>query len=187
MIADVAKLGFIEGDVLDMTYGDGNFWSVWHPENLVANDLYKEFPKCLCPVSSLHWYDFRCTEWPSGSFDTVVFDPPYKMSGTPASEEMDGAYGTEVVRTRSEILSMLVGGIAEGSRLTSKWLLVKCQDQVSSGKVRWMTTAAIDAARALEMRHVDSFIFQSGRPQPKGRKQKHSRHEYSHLMVFGKR
>src|SRR5690606_27767225 len=32
MIADVAKLGYITGDVLDTTYGRGGFWTVYMPE-----------------------------------------------------------------------------------------------------------------------------------------------------------
>jgi hypothetical protein len=125
-----------------------------------------------------------CTSWPSASFDAVVFDPPYKLAGTPASPGMDSAYGTTEYRTRGEMISALVGGIAEGSRLTRRWLLVKAQDQVSSGQVRWLTQVVTDTARALELRQVDSFHLRGGRPQPEGRRQVHSRRNYSTLLVF---
>jgi hypothetical protein len=180
MIADVALLGFIPGNVLDLTYGDGAFWNHFRPADLTTNDLDPEKP-------AEHHQDFRCTTWESGSFTTVVFDPPYKMQGTPSSEAMDSHFGTDVVRTRPEVLSLIVGGVAEGSRLATKFLLVKCMDQVSSGKARWQTQVVTDTARALEWRWVDQFLLPGGRPQPKGRSQKHARHEYSTLLVFGRR
>lgn len=180
MIADVARLGYIPEPVIDLTYGAGNFWTEYCPKWLARNDLFKRELAHTC-------YDFRHTQLDSGSFATVVFDPPYKLAGTPQSGQMDYAFGTDVVRTRSEILSLLVGGIAEGSRLTNHYLLVKTADMVSSGQVRWQTQAAIDTARALELNLVDSFLFRAGRPQPEGRRQIHARREYSTLLVFSKK
>jgi hypothetical protein len=180
MIADVAKLGFIPGDVLDLTVGSGTFWRVWRPLVLTTNDAD------LDKKADYH-FDFRATPWGSRSVDTVVFDPPYKLGGTPSSPEMDKRYGTEDGLTRAEVLSLLVGGIAEGARLCRKFLLVKCMDQVNGGKVRWQTQVAADTARALELRLVDQFILTGGRKQPAGTSQKHARHEYSTLLVFGRR
>jgi hypothetical protein len=177
MIADVAALGYIEGKVLDLTYGEGAFWTEWCPDVLIENDLHKG-------AEWMHHEDFRATSFASGAYDTVVFDPPYKMGGTPSSEKMDKAYGTEEYRSRIEILSLLVGGIAEAARLSNKWVLVKCQDQVSSGEVRWQTQTAVDTARALGMRLFDSFMLPGGRPQPAGTQQKHARRNYSSLLVF---
>jgi hypothetical protein len=40
LIADVARLGYLDGRVIDVTYGEhGGFWKVWRPEHLVAHDL----------------------------------------------------------------------------------------------------------------------------------------------------
>jgi hypothetical protein len=100
---------------------------------------------------------------------------------------MDLNYGTDVVRSRADLLSLMVSGIAEGARLTDEFLLVKCGDQVNGGKVRWLTDVASDTARALEFRKIDTFVLQGGRKQPEGTSQKHARHEYSSLLVFGRR
>lgn len=178
LMVEVAQLGYLVEPVIDLTYGRGNFWNEYRPLDFCANDAH--------PDRGVTHEDFRATLFGTGQFETVVFDPPYKLAGTPASGEMDDAYGTDAPRTRAEVLALLVGGIAEGSRITRRYLLVKTQDQVSSGAVRWQTQAAIDTARALELRLVDSFHFRSGRPQPAGRRQIHARRNYSTLLVFGK-
>lgn len=177
MIVAAATLGYIEGDVLDLTYGEGAFWRD-HCGHITSNDRYR-------PAD--HSYDFRATGFGSASFDTVVFDPPYKLQGTPASDEMDLRYGISEARSRSEIHALIVGGVAEASRLTRKWLLVKCQDQVSSGQVRWQTDLVTDVARVLELRKVDALHLQGGRPQPEGRRQVHARRNYSTLLIFQRR
>lgn len=181
LIDEAYTMGYIGERVLDLTYGDGAFWegacldgdtkirSVW------TNDLFKPADYC---------YDFRCTEFNSAEFDTVVFDPPYKLAGTPASGAMDDAFGTDIERSRPEVYALLVGGLAECSRISKKWVLVKTMDQVSSGQVRWQTDIASDVMRALEFRKVDSLHLTGGRPQPAGRRQVHVRRNFSSLLVF---
>ena len=181
MIADVAQLGFFHGDVLDLTFGMGGFWKVWRPVALETNDNGDE-------KTEASWNeDFRATHWNSRSFGTVVFDPPYKMQGKPSSPDMDRRFGTEKRRTRNEILTLLVGGVAEAARLSDEILMVKCMDQVNAGKVRWMTDVATDVARACEFRKITQFIFQGGRAQPDGTTQKHPRNAHSTLLVFGRK
>ena len=179
LIADAAKLGYLPEPVLDLTYGQGGFWRQHTPSHIVTNDLDPDSP-CECHR------DFRATSFGTGEFSTVVFDPPYKLGGTPASPKMDKRYGTQEYRTRSEMFSLFVGGMAEASRLAKRFMLVKCQDQVNGGKVRWQTSIAIDVARALEWRHVDSLILKGGRAQPDDTTQQHARHAYSTLLIFGK-
>lgn len=179
LIEDAAKLGYIRGTCLDLTYGEGSFWKRYRPEELVTNDL---------DLLKGDWhFDFRATAWPSRSYGTVIFDPPYKMAGTPASPEMDARYGTTEAMTRSEVLCGLAGGIAEACRLSDDLVLVKMQDQVNGGKVRWQTDVATDVARACEFRKIDILILAGGRKQPDGKSQKHARHEYSTLLVFGRK
>jgi hypothetical protein len=180
MIADIARLGFIRGRVCDLTYGGGLFWTHYRPYDLTSNDLDPGRP---CG----HHQDLRATTWASRSFGTVVLDVPYKMNGTPAVGEMDLRYGTGEVATRSERLTLLISGIAEGTRLTDDLLLVKIMDQVNSGKMRWMTDTATVVANACELRKVDSFMIRGGRKQPSGTSQQHARHEYSTLLVFGRK
>lgn len=65
-------------------------------------------------------------------------------------------------------------------------LLVKCQDQVCSGKVRWQTIEFAGHAVELGSRLVDQLHLPSYRPQPAGRRQIHARRNYSTLLVLRK-
>jgi hypothetical protein len=179
MFVDVARMGYCIGPVLDLTYGEGGFWTHYQPAELVTNDIN--------PEKGDHHQDFRHTTWPARSFNTVVFDPPYKLSGTPASGAMDLRFGTDVVRTRNELLALIVGGIAEAARLADVFVLVKLMDQVNSQEVRWLTDVATLTGLALELRKFDSFILApGGRKQPAGTTQQHARREHSTLLVFGR-
>lgn len=178
MIADVAKLGYLDGVVLDATYGEGKFWTKFTPSALWTNDLYKP--------ADAH-YDYRSMNWPDGKFDSVVFDPDYKMTGTPSTPAMDFAYGTDKPMRYQDRIANIAAGTRECFRVCSKYLLVKCMDQVVSGNVIWQTDVVTEAAKQQGGRKVDVFNFvHDPRPQPEGRRQVHSRRNYSTLLVFEK-
>lgn len=182
MIAEaVVPLGYIEGYVLDATYGPhGGFWRNYQPESLATNDLNAE--------AAMFHDDFRALRWARGEFDTVVFDPPYKLVGTPAMGDMDNRFGTEEEHAslnRDGKLSMIRDGAIDCLRVTSKWLLVKVMDQVEGGRMRWQTDLVTDALCPLGARKVDRFDFlTTPRPQPGDRGQKTARSNYSTLLVF---
>lgn len=62
-------------------------------------------------------------------------------------------------------------------------LLVKCQDQVVSGRVVWQTKQVAEALGDT-MRLVDELHLPSYRPQPDGVKQVHARRNYSTLQIY---
>lgn len=172
MIADVAKLGYLNGSVLDATYGKGMFWKHWAPEALTWS------PRD----------DFTKLSYLDNSFDSVVFDPPYKTTGTPSSAEMDERYGTTKYQPVLDLIDRVVAGLAECARVSRKYVLLKCQDQVVGGEVLWQTYIFVDeATNHLDLDLRDSFLFRSHRPQPPGRRQLHARRNYSTLLVFEKR
>lgn len=183
LIASCAQLGYLrpEWRTLDPTYGFGTFWTIWEPNELVAHDLV--------PAKSPNGesVDFRCLPYPGRSFDCVVFDPPYKLNGTPSDTDgVDERYGVggEPVRWQDR-MGLIAQGVIECARVLDKgYLLVKCQDQVSSGKVRWQTTLVKDAAAMVGLGWVDRFDYLGGRPQDEERDQKHARHNSSQLLVF---
>lgn len=214
LIEDVARLGYLDGTVLDVTYGEGAFWRRYTPPGLLTNDLHKPNP------TGLH-DDYRALTFESNAVDVVVFDPPYKLNGTPAMGAMDDRYGTGQRRTRDEILDEIVAGALEGLRVTRRHLLVKVQDQVEGGQVRWQTDIVTDALTASctcghdELEHdgetawctwldadaqlppctcsrfrprarkVDRFdLVTTPRPQPGGRRQLTARRNHSTLLVF---
>lgn len=181
LIADVAALHLQETQtVLDATYGRGKWWTYWQPPTLVTNDLDPS-------TDAQHHHDFRLLPFPDASFDAVAFDPPYKLNGTPALGDFDARYGIGQITRWQDRVQAVVDGARECARCVTAGgtLLVKCQDQVVSGKVRWVTHMVTDAISDLGGRLVDRFdMIGGGRPQPKGRRQVHAHGRGSTLLVF---
>ena len=176
LIADVARI-YEFGRTLDATYGRGRFWTQYRPDDLTTNDLSSDAD---------HHFDFRQLPWPAGEFDTVVFDPPYKLNGTPVLGDFDARYGLSVPRRWQDRMEMILAGAVECGRVASRLLLVKVQDQVVSGRVVWQTLAVVDALEPHGWNLTDRFDLLGGsRPQPmKGRRQRHAHGRPSSLLVF---
>ena len=180
LIADCARLGYLrpEWRTLDCTYGFGTFWKAWRPDHLTGCDLIPE----KSPLGES--VDFRFLPWPDRYFDAVVFDPPYKLNGTP-TDEVDGRYGVHVATTREERMALIRDGLTECARvLGAGYLLMKCQDQVNGGRVRWQTIEFTNHAQTLGLELVDRFDMLGHRAQPPGRRQVHARRNSSTLLVF---
>lgn len=179
LIADVAKLGYLDGRVLDVTYGLGTFWRRWQPTELVACDINP----AKSPIG--HAVDFRnLSEFGKRSFDAVVLDPPYKLNGR-STEKTDERYGVDVPAKWQDRYQLIWDGIVECSQVTRRYLLLKCMDQVVSGKKRWQTQDFTRTAWMCGMDLVDRFdMLTALRPQPEGRRQVHAHSNYSTLLVF---
>lgn len=178
LIADVAKLGYLDGHVLDATYGEGNFWTVWRPERLTTMDRYKP-----ADVRA----DFSDPPFPELSFDSVVFDPPYKLSGTPALGQFDDRYGIGIATPARLRMALILDGVYSCATLARRYLLVKCQDQVVSGKVTWQTDEIMRELYAEgAWEKVDRFDF-IYTPRPQRGRQVHARRNTSTLLVFERR
>jgi len=178
LIYEVAQLGYIsvDGPVLDATYGEGTFWKRFTPPHMVKNDLYKR--------AHMH-ADFRKLPVSDGYFDTVVFDPPYKLSGTPALGQFDQRYGIDKPVPWQERMNIIIDGAVECLRVTKPGgtLLVKCQDQVCSGRVIWQTDILTKVLAPAQKIDRFDFIY-SPRAQ---RSQEHARRNTSQLLVFRKK
>lgn len=190
MILDCVRLGYLRKEwlTLDPTYGKGNWWTKWRPDQLITSDIH--------PATDAQLHDdFRDTAYPKNTFDAVAFDPPYVCIGgrkTGSMKTMHAAYGmTDAPRTPWELQLMIDGGLAEVWRvLKPKGIaLVKCQDYVSSGKLfpgthHTLTFALDDCGFTL----VDRLehIAKAPRPQPAGRRQVHARRNLSTLLVLQK-
>lgn len=183
LIADCARLGYLRPTdrVLDPTYGKGTFWKVWKPDALTASDGIAS----KSPLGRA--VDVRHLPWPDKYFDSSVYDGPYKLNGTsrPEDEFVDERYGVHEKARWQDRMALLADGTVECARVTERHLLVKCQDQVVSGKKRWQTTWVTEAAEKAGFGLVDRFDFPSYRPQPmEGRTQRTAHVCSSQLLVF---
>lgn len=181
LIADVASLHFEPDDaVFDMTYGRGTWWTQYQPTTLVTNDIV--------PGRADHAFDFREVWAAFGNdwVDVVAYDPPYKLSGTPALGDFDDRYGIDVPARWQDRMQLIIDGLDSAFRFRPRLVLAKCQDQVCSGQVRWQTIELTNHATAQGWRLVDRFdMTGTSRPQPAGRRQVHARGRPSTLLVFG--
>lgn len=186
LIADCFMLGYLHESwvILDPTYGEGRFWTAAHPDGLLASDLYKGDR-----WDGAQWVgiaDFTALTATDRAVDAVVFDPPYKLNGTSTGRgaaASDYAYGVDRPATWQERHDLIRRGITEACRVARRYVLIKCQDQVCSGTVRWQTHEFADHAAACGFQLVDKLHVQGSRPQPSGRRQVHARRDYSTLLV----
>lgn len=181
LIADCARLGYLRDDdlVLDPTYGYGTFWKVWRPENLTACDL----DPAKSPLGES--VDFTALPFAHLGFDAVVFDPPYKLNGNPSDTGgVDERFGVHEYRTWQERMALIRAGARECARVCERTLIVKCQDQVVSSKIRWQTRVIEDEVAECGFGLRDRFEFLSYRAQPEGRTQKNAHRCSSQLLVF---
>jgi hypothetical protein len=182
LMVDCAALGYLNGRVLDVTYGLGRFWRDFQPEHLATNDLDPN-------VWAGNHFDFRSLPFSTGDYDTVVLDPPYKLNGTSTNRgpaTSDESYGVQCYMPVAERHQMIRDGITECARVAKRYLLVKCMDQVVSGAVHWQTRIFADHAETVGCQLVDMLHVQGYRKQPEGRRQLHARRDYSTLLVFEK-
>lgn len=193
LIADVARLGYLETSdlILDPTWGLGRWWTQWQPDDggLIGSDID--------PTKSPLGYsvDFRTMAWAADRFDAVAFDPPYKLNGT-ATKSVDGRYGVDIYAGPNERHLLITDGMTECTRVLKPGgiLLVKCQDQVCSGRIWWQTDLFTTHANSLGLTKVDRFdLLGGGRPQPartrkdgKPSVQQHAYGRPSTLLIFRK-
>ena len=191
LMNDCHKLGYLEGRVVDVTYGTGRFWRNFTSDtiNLTASDINP-------PTDNIEWFpvyqaDFTQLPFDEASFDTVVFDPPYKLNGTstgagPAA--LDDGYGVGGAYTPVQQLNkMIYDGIVEAARVLKSggWLLLKCQGQQSSGVYNDQPGFFAGLAEDWFVERDRLHVVTPPRKQP--RPQKTARCNYSTLVVLQRR
>jgi tRNA G10 N-methylase Trm11 len=183
LIRAAATLWILPGDlVVDVTFGEGGFWTDYRPATLVVHDLYK-----------VDGVDFRDLPEPDRSVDVVVFDPPYIAQGGRESGGSIAAFRDrfgldEGPRSTAELRELARDGIAEAARVLkpSGRLLVKTMNYINGRAFVQGQRDVVTAAEEAGLVQVDEFVHVSGTgPPPPGRKvQVHARRAHSFLCVF---
>ena len=182
LVRDLVDLGYVDlsKPILDPTFGHGRWWNLVQPEFLTACDLDAD----LSPYGES--IDFTSMPFGDEEFDAVMFDPPYKLNGSSHGFANDASYGVGNTKTVSidDRHRLIFDGMTECARVTGRILVVKCQDQVSSGRVQWQTRLVADHGESLGLRLMDALHVVGYRKQPEGRRQVHARRDYSTALVF---
>lgn len=176
-IADAATLGFLEGEVLDLTLGPkGRFWRQHRPEWLVTSDL------SLDVDSDLH-LDGTDTDLPDNWCDVAVWDPPYGYRGT-SRLASDADYDIDHYRPANTTDALLYNGTVEACRIARRNVLVKCQDACVATKFRHQTGIVARAAAAAGARIAGQLHVYGARAQPADKRQRNVWANYSTLMIL---
>lgn len=177
LMAAVAPL-YLSGSVLDVTYGEGKWWTRFTPDPFVFHDL------------KVDGVDFTNLPHADGEFATVTYDPPYVPAGGAATSasvaSFRSAFGLDAGRTAQDFDSMVMAGLAECARVAERWLLVKCMEFVGSAQFCDMPTDITNAARALGWVLHDRIVHDTG-TGPGGHNiftVKRARRAHSYLLVF---
>lgn len=205
MIVDVVELGYIKPTdrVIDLTFGRGKWWTKYHHPGEIfgcvqtakaMDALYDEWGD---RVSIRVLPDFRDLRAGSNNyqeqFDVVVFDPPYISCGgrwTTTVPDFHDRYGlTNAPTSPAALHTHNALGLLEAYRICKPggFVMVKCAPYISSGKYQpgdlWMMNAAIETGLTL---HDRLILVGHNRVQPGGRQVKHSRNNYSVLLILKK-
>jgi hypothetical protein len=123
--------------VLDATYGNGEFWTASSPVTVTGLDL--DSARAPHVVG-----DFRALPFADGSFDVVIFDPPYQTDmGKGKPSVMGARFGT--FATIPDLRLAVERGCRECWRVARLGVIVKCQDYIHAARLvrmsRWVEDA----------------------------------------------
>lgn len=157
LIAKVAPL-YLTGDVCDVTYGRGRWWTRYRPEYLVCHDIDPDKGDGV---------DFTALPEPDDSYDAVTFDPPYIPQGGDTTSTVPDFIAGFGLRTRSEadLWSLIGAGLAECARVLKPggFLLVKCMDYVNGGhRLMFGHRRIMDLAEQLNLEIHDLIVHHTG-------------------------
>ena len=176
LITDTSMLGYLDGTVIDVTWGAGGFWTHFHPKVLIGCDLVAVRARNVMA-------DFTALPFPDNAADTVVFDPPYKLNGIRAERySRHPLRGGGPYMPASHRHGLMVTGLVESIRVARRYVLAKCADQQSSGRYNSQVQMLVNAANFQNAKLIDQlFLINGARSQ---RSQKRARRNYSTLLVF---
>lgn len=192
LFPDILRLYCDPGDeILDMTYGRGVFWAD------IEDGLYNVTKNDIDPDRGDTDYDF-CDlpeDW-GDAFDCVVLDPPYLYTGGFATlkDSIDRGYmnkkrASDGIHGVARVHQMYALAMVEAYRVLRKngIFIVKCMDQVMSGRQTWMHSELQRLAEILGFKPLDQFVLMiNGQPTMRHTTQDHARRNHSFFLVLEK-
>jgi hypothetical protein len=178
LIAEIAAI-YLTGTVCDLTYGRGGWWQKYRPAELVAHDA---------DTSKGDGVDFTCLPEADDTYDAVCFDPPYVATGghgTTTVPDYRDRFGL-TQRTGDTLWALIRAGFSEASRVSRRWVLVKCMDAVAHGELDMGHLRMIAMADELGLTLHDLIVHHTG-SGPGGHNIytiKRARRHHSYLLVF---
>ena len=203
LIAAIAPL-YLTRDMhtVDVTYGNGKWWTLWRPDQLVAHDL---------DPTKGDGVDFTALPEADATYDLAAFDPPYVATGGRTTQ---GAAGVQMAHafgmsssgaTPADNQALIDAGLAElyrvlrpvarsSGRPRAGVALVKCQNYITSGRL-WPgvpRTIAAAEAQGFRLEDIIEHLSAAGGPQPQTnpdgtpRRQMHTKRNNTTLLVLTK-
>lgn len=163
--------------VLDMTYGNGNFWrNMSEVYALTTVDWITD-----CDVKA----DLTRLPFADSVFDCAIFDPPYMHGGATVKESINKVYRNQN-GSHESVIRLYGGGLLEAARVLCKGgkAIVKCQDEIESGQQRLSHVEVITLMELFGFRIADLFVLmQSTQPAMREAYQKTARKNHSYFIV----
>jgi len=165
-----------EGSVIaDVTYGRGVLWPNVDVSKftLLKSDLQDGI-------------DRRKLPYENASIDALVIDLPYMHTGKSVHKALNKQYHNENNTSHESAIRLYVGGILVAARVLRQKgvIIVKCQDEIESGKQRLSHVELIQLLQLLGFEVLDQFVLmQKTVPMMRFKHQKHARKNQSYAIV----
>ena len=185
IIKDILYLHAKEYIEVDPTFSVGNFYKDKLPLPKYKFDKTPQRDDVIEALSDNLPLD-------DSSVSTIMFDPPFLMSGV---NYMNDKEGSSIIAKRftafkdfAELKEMYYNSLKEFKRILKNdgIIIFKCQDCVSSGKNHFTHNVIINMALSLDLYVKDLFILLTNNRLLDGREQKHSRKYHSYFLVIQK-
>lgn len=179
LFPDILRLYVPEKSIIvDPTYGKGGFWKK------IPEGKYQ-----LRATDIKMGVDLKDLPYDDGSIDALVLDPPYAHGSQNQNilPKLAKLYNLTSVCGRDEISNLYLDGVKEALRVLKEdsILIVKCQDEIESGKQYWNHISFLNEIEELGPLCVDIFILiQCGKPAMRHKYQIHARKNHSYFLVF---
>lgn len=169
----------------DPCYSTGNFYKTGLPKPINIFDKYPQSPKVIEA-------DSGSLPLNNGSCNTIMFDPPFVMSGENYNELKTGS---GIISKRftafkdfTELKGMYSRSLLEFYRILAYGGIVifKCQDVVVSAKNHFTHCWIMNEAINIGFYPKDLFILLAQNRINDGRKQQHARKYHSYFWVLKK-